>query len=477
MKTLISVAIFLFLLTTLVFAQGDPAFEPPAQGDEETGGRIRFNGAIGMVVINGKIYQQFGFRPDIPFGKFGVGLDLTFRFDEEGNLKEDEWDDGMDYLEKIYYLRYGKPGDPFHVRIGALDNVTLGYGIIMKRYCNTIQYPEIKRLGFYSEGHVDRIGWQAMLNSFRELDQPGLMGTRLTYETGLKGLTVGAAVAHDGNQFAGLPDQDNDGVPDPLDVFPDVNDFDRQAELRNLNLSPGAIDTLIMWGLLPPNVRGSVASYKNKKESVTIVGADVGIPLIKERRVSLWVYAQVAKIVDFGWGSGFPGARLTVGPLEIGAEYRHYEKQFQGEFFNYPYEIERVQYDATDSIFVTKEKRLEDLGAANGYYADAALTILNYGYIYGWYLDMHGANYPNGKTLYGEAGVTPPPVSRVQRVAGYYMQPNVKRLFDMNTDGTIYGAKVYFSLAPNVSLVYDHRISFYNGERHRTVRVETMMSF
>ena len=105
-----------------------------------------------MVIINGKIYQQFGMRPDIPFGKFGVGLDLTFRFDEDGNFKDDEWDEGRDYIDKLYYLRYGLPGDPFYLRVGALDNVTLGYGLIMRRYANTIQYPEVKRIGVYSEG-------------------------------------------------------------------------------------------------------------------------------------------------------------------------------------------------------------------------------------------------------------------------------------------------------------------------------------
>jgi hypothetical protein len=57
------------------------------------------------------------------------------------------------------------------------------------------------------------------------------------------------------------------------------------------------------------------------------------------------------------------------------------------------------------------------------------------------------------------------------------MQPNVRRLFTGLTDGTIYGAKLYFSLAGNVSLVYDHRITYFNGESQRTVRVETMITF
>jgi hypothetical protein len=57
------------------------------------------------------------------------------------------------------------------------------------------------------------------------------------------------------------------------------------------------------------------------------------------------------------------------------------------------------------------------------------------------------------------------------------MQPDVNSFFKRLTEGTIYGAKFYFALAKNVSLVYDHRITYYNGENHRTVRVETMVTF
>lgn len=468
----------LLVITAAALAQEpiDPAFDPPLGQPGGGTGRVRWNGTVGMVIINGKIYQQFGLRPDIPFGKFGVGLDLTARFDENGNFKDDEWNDGRDYLEKLYYLRYGLPGDPFYLRVGALDHVTLGYGIIMRRYSNTIQYPEVKRIGAYTEGSASRVGWQAMLNNVSELDEPGLMAARLSYNTGFKGLTVGATFAHDGNQFAGLVDDDKDGVPNRLDLFPDRNDFTLQRDILDAFANdPDLLDYMIRSGFIP-DVRDSLRSYRGMKESVTVLGADAGLPLWKGRPLSVWTYAQMAKFVDYGWGWAFPGIRFVIGPLEAAAEYRQYEKEFRGDFFNFTYEIERAQL-YQDSIFVTKEKTLQGLGRAHGYYTDALLSVGGFGYAFAWYEDMHGSNYPGGQTLYGELGVTPPGVTRLQKVAGYYMQPNVSRLFARLTDGTIYGAKLYFSLAGNVSLVYDHRITYFNGESHRTVRVETMITF
>jgi hypothetical protein len=429
-----------------------------------------------MVIMNGKVYQQFGLRPDLPFGKFGVGLDLTFRFDADGNFKQDEWDNARAYLEKIYYVRYGQPGDPLYARLGALDNVTLGYGIIMRRYSNTIQYPEVKRIGLYSEGGYDRYNWQAMINSLSELDQPGLMAARVSYDTGLKGLTFGATIANDGNQFAGLTDADHDGVPDRLDLFPGRNDFQLQREILNRFANdPEDLNYLIANHLLP-DVRDSLVSYNGIKESVTEFGADAGFPLIKGSKLSIWTYAQIAKIARHGVGWSFPGARMQVGPLTLSAEYRRYGREFRGEFFNFTYELERAQLQG-DSLFVTKEKTLNNLGSAYGVFGDALVSIQTFGYLYAWYEDMHGTQYGPGRTLYGEVGVTPPQVTRLQKVSGYYMQPDVNSFFKRLTEGTIYGAKFYFALAKNVSLVYDHRITYYNGENHRTVRVETMVTF
>ena len=472
-RAIMFLAICLFAGSLAAQEAIDPAFDAPFPAGSHGRG-IRWNGAIGMVIIDGQMYQQFSLRPDIPFGKWGVGLDLTLRIDEDGNVKEDEWDDGFDYIEKIYYVRYGEPGDPLYIRLGGLDNVTLGYGIIMKRYSNTIQYPTVKRIGGYIEGEQGKISWQGMFNNMREFDEPGLMGARVGYNIGPKGLTIGATLVHDGNQFAGIIDDDDDGIPDELDMFEDVNDFSRIDEIQRL-LSPGQIQQLIEWGYLP-NIYQTPISYKELKESVTFFGADIGYPLLKGRPVSIWGYGQAAKVVDFGWGWAFPGARMVAGPVEIGAEYRHYEKEFIGDFFNFSYEIERAQL-GDDTLYHTKESRLAGLGTADGYYADLLYSFANFGYIYSWYLNMDGPDYPEGKTLYGEAGVTPPTVARLKKAIGYYFQPNVGRLFHTKTDGLIYGGKLYFAMAENVNLVYDHRISYSNGVRSQTVRIETMITF
>ena len=207
-----------------------------------------------------------------------------------------------------------------------------------------------------------------------------------------------------------------------------------------------------------------------------MVGADVGLPLWSGSRMSFWGYAQAAKIIDFGWGWSFPGVRMVAGPLEVGAEFRHYDKEFRGDFFNYSYEIERAQL--VRDTFRTKEWTLRGLSKANGYYADALMSFSNMGYFFGWYQEMYGKDYQGRRTVYGEAGFTPPQVTRLQKVLGYYMEPHVNKLFaKARADGTIFGGKIFIGLASNIALIYDHRVSYYNGEQNRTVRVETMVTF
>jgi hypothetical protein len=100
----LAAALLILLLSLAAAGQDtfDPAFDPPPMGVGTPTGGVRWNGAIGMAIIDGKPYQQFSLRPDIPLGKFGIGLDLTIYFDENGNIRKEDWEEPLDFVEKIY---------------------------------------------------------------------------------------------------------------------------------------------------------------------------------------------------------------------------------------------------------------------------------------------------------------------------------------------------------------------------------------
>ena len=87
------------------------------------------------VKISPVLSGHFRCLADIPLGKFGVALDIEIFVDDQGNFNKKGWDfDSAEsavesVLRKIYYLRYGRPGESIFVKVGALDNVALGYGL------------------------------------------------------------------------------------------------------------------------------------------------------------------------------------------------------------------------------------------------------------------------------------------------------------------------------------------------------------
>ena len=222
--------LLLLFLATPLHAEEEETAQPESKAS--------YAAAVGSVTIDGKQWQRISLRPDIPIGKFGVALDIEIFVDDQGNFNKKGWDfDSTEdavgsVLRKIYYLRYGRPGEGVFVKVGALDNVTLGYGLMMEGYCNSLEYPGVKKLGLQfdvrnlSPMHV---GIQGMINNFEDLGRVGaVIGGRLSARpmaaTGiplLSKLEIGASYVRDMDQFGGFKDSDDDTYPDVVDDFPD----------------------------------------------------------------------------------------------------------------------------------------------------------------------------------------------------------------------------------------------------------------
>ncbi len=495
--------LILSVLTLAALTAGTQAQEASSGGWTSN---VSGSAGIGAVTMDGVTYTQISLRPEIPIGKLGIALDLTLYFDEDGGIRKEDWDEGRDIIEKIYYLRWGHRGDPVYLRAGAIDQFTLGYGILVRNYANTMEYPTVKRVGLEWDLRPGRPQIEGFVGNLAELDGPGLVGLRVSYPV-LGKLRVGGGLVYDGNMYAGIHDQDDDNVPDELDRYTDRNDLDEYNMWHDID---DQVDD-DLWELIhdSPNFPGDAwlaqlpADYGDADQDLLAWTADVGYELLPK----LDVYFQTAGFQDYGMGYAPGVVWRPLSWLSAGIEYRIWDEQFIGDFFNSSYDMERVYF--TGDTLLTKREKLEEAPARHGYYADLNVNAFNLIQLRAEYNTMRPKDdgywqeiavgegglesdsvfveYEDRSSLTAYAGLNVSRIPKLSELSAYYSQTDVDNLFEFRTESTVHGFKVGWEISSGVTLALNWRTSYndLNGdmeihgseERNRTFLVETVFRF
>ncbi len=293
----------------------------------------QFQGGLGVTWIDGQSYTTFSITPDFSFGNFGIGLNIELLFNNEGGFefRKQGWDKGAGILRAIRYLRYGWKHNPVYVRVGTLDNATLGHGFLMWHYTNESNYDE-RKIGLEFDLDFERFGFESVYSNFGNLE---IIGGRAYYRPlyGLsvpviKNLEFGATYVTDESK------EDENGLG-------------------------GGISA---WSL------------------------DVGLPVIQSDLFYTTLYYDYAQINNFGKGSatgvefGFPN---VFGLIRLSAKV---EKRFIGDkfipnYFNALYELERE---------LDKKSLLAMAEKTEGIFGQLAASILGKLKIIGSYQRLNG---------------------------------------------------------------------------------------
>ncbi|MFH0922010.1 MAG: hypothetical protein V1913_16805 [Fibrobacterota bacterium] len=512
------------------------------------GGKEKVSWSVGMgsVTVDGKQWNRLSLRPDIPIWKFGLCLDIEIFVDDSGNISDKGWkfNNAKNIFEsisrKIYYLRFGHPGDKVYAKIGALDNVTLGYGLIMSGYANSLQYPDVKKMGLHFELNnigTYGVGVQGVINNFQDFQRDGaLIGTRLSVQpllsTGipiLKNLAVGGSYVTDLNQRAAITDRDGDKVPDVLDKQPnDKNWAIDHPEFTLLDTTAPAIAGAVhivdsAYQVINDSTVSKYRSYIEGKDPFSIAGADIGLPLINKKWLNLLVYGQWAMDVDSkdkydsikttGWGIAAPGARFGLGPVVLTAEYRYFKDQFQGQYFDQTYELDRMKQIDSATLWA-KERFLEKYANStmSGVFSGIQMNLINILAAQATYQWMK-VTYDKVDSLVEQPG-TDQSISasvglgetvrnvlrkvKIDDVNAYYLKKNIgtwvvdyttEPVFDKFLEKTpfvLMGYKVGFQLSQSMILYWDTQYTYvldettdnqYDLKIKKRLNIETVMRF
>ncbi|NJO92825.1 MAG: hypothetical protein HC831_30550 [Chloroflexia bacterium] len=142
--------LFAFLLTVpqVTFAQEEETtdefgdFDATNAMDQQSS----LGALLGYTSIGGQSYIGMRIQPEFALGKLGFGLDIPLLFSVEGNgIRTEEFESGVGWLRLVRYVRWGiKKQDPVYLKVGDLTGESIGYGILLDNYTNSISYEKRK---------------------------------------------------------------------------------------------------------------------------------------------------------------------------------------------------------------------------------------------------------------------------------------------------------------------------------------------
>ncbi|NUQ80986.1 MAG: hypothetical protein HUU10_05175 [Bacteroidetes bacterium] len=338
MRLIVSLLIVLSTIPSFAQLPADPT------GSVMTGG-------LGMTYVDGKPYFLFNTAPELSFGPWGLGLDLNLRISPDGNIREEDWDEGYDFIRIIRYVRYAQKRAPLYVRVGQLTSARLGRGLLMYNYSNGISYDD-RKIGLEFDMRFDKWGFETVSSNVIGAD---IWGGRAYFmplaETGipfLSSLETGATFIMDMNE---------DG--------------------RKLNDG----------GIITDN-------QFTEANPVTALAFDAGLPLLDNDFIDFGIYTEFGQFAGYGSG-GSMGLETNLKGLgsflAISAklEHRINGDQFIANYFGPFYEVERLTR-LSDTLYTTKLQALKDTkNPGNGLYGGLTTTILGTLQILGSYEETY----------------------------------------------------------------------------------------
>ena len=307
------------------------AFSAPLFSQEASpfGNGGSFVGALGMTVIDDQSYFTINLRPDISFGKFGLGLNVNLLYNtDNGAIRSADWNEDYDWARLIRYIRYGRKRDNFYTRVGTLDAARLGHGFIMNYYTNEASYDQ-RKIGLALDMDFGSGGFESVTSNLGRFE---IFGAR--------------------------------GYFRPLRSYIDI------PIIKNLTFGATFVTDV------DPDSRRST------EDGMYAFGLDIELPLINIPMFNTIAYFDWAKIDTFGSGVGFgieANWRIVAGIAEVSAklERRLLGKEFLPAYFNAFYEIERYKPLEGGTVFRKEQSLALIQDRTKGVFGELAGHILN----------------------------------------------------------------------------------------------------
>ena len=195
-----------------------------------------------------------------------------------------------------------------------------------------------------------------------------------------------------------------------------------------------------------------------------------------------------------GMGVVLPGLALGMGPLDGQIELRHFRDDFDSNYFDNLYELDRARLDEEFGRVRSKDAVLARGESQSGVFGRVGTDLQQLLYASADYQYLTGGNDPK-QQVHASAQLSKRLLAMVPRLNGaraYYQKNNIGAGsnedgtgddgFFESTEDTFYGYIVDMEVSGGVSLQWDTRYVFSRGadarlQRDRITTIETVMSF
>ncbi|HKJ86001.1 MAG TPA: hypothetical protein VKA06_07990, partial [Spirochaetia bacterium] len=356
-----------------------------------------------------------------------------------------------DLALKIKFVEWGDMRDPFFFKIGNLNTLQLGHGLLMRNYANDTDFPAIRRVGLNVGYDFGRFGFEALTN---DLAAPEIFGTRL-YARPFGGfpLAIGVSGVSDIAPASDLPEFDADDNA----VFATERAVDPIFVNVALDLDLPVIErdalSLIVFGDvggLLPYLRNSAGTLESGFQTQALTQET----------------ADGTELRNYGIAAGIFGNAAI---LDYRLEFQNYHGIFEPAFYDANYDRTRGEKVRDTVAYLQNPDSDAFVNETLGVYGEAGFTIadlvrLDAGYRWPWTRDPDTNAIVMGDNDYLMAGLSVKEgLLPLDITAGFsyertYFVPTLlnesgfegARLFDENT---VLKGEIVYPVAPIMDIV------------------------
>jgi hypothetical protein len=295
---------------------------------------------IGSVNIGGNTYQMVTLEPTFTIGSFKAALYLPVIYTGDmfnpaqwyHPLGNNEWSFGTDkagtlpiiqdvltdLLLKIKYIEWGHQRDPFFFKVGNLEDITIGHGLIMRDYANDADFPSVRRVGMNLGLDFGGFGFEAMVD---DAANPDIFGGRIYIRPvpGFKG-ALGLSTLVDWNPAQDFPGGAS-AAGDPIFINPGVD-----LDLPFFESDPFSIVAFADGAVMLPYFRTAVGGIPAGLATAAFYDPSASMP-IKNWGVAAGLFGNLI-IRDFTWRLEFRDYTGSFIPQIYSANYERTRSTF-----------------------------------------------------------------------------------------------------------------------------------------------------